>query len=275
MKVAIDPGHGGRDPGAVAGGVSEKDIVLEYSRELAARFSKAGDAFLLIRNTDDYVPLAERAKLADEWQADCLLSIHANASSRPAANGAWVIYDDRSVPANGPALARAVFDELRLIPGVEDADADVEVFADGTAWVGHRQLTVISRSRCPAVLIELGFLTNAADVADLRKKHVREAVCDAIVRGTRSWGFAKGMIPAPAPDVRPVNGPMYLLQDHSPVEVLNAPAPTVAREHESTGAMIERVLRWIAARPEAQEAFGRLGQWALAIVLDRLKGLLK
>lgn len=197
-RVCIDPGHGGRDPGASTAGVNEKDVVLRYSLELASILEERGHETLLTRDADvDLAPdeedwgrgkgidLRARSKLANEWAADCFVSIHANASSSDRADGAWVIHDDQST--RGPDLARSVFRELATVPGVPDDDRDEEVFADGTAWVGHRQLSVLGRTRMPAILVELGFLTNADDLAQLQDPEQQTLICRAIARGVERW----------------------------------------------------------------------------------------
>lgn len=189
MKVCIDPGHGGKDHGAIApDGTREKDIALNYATALGNRLLRAGHGVMLTRSTDGFLGLSERAQIANDWGADCLVSIHANAASSAAANGAWVIYDDRTSMAGGIALAESIFRRMAEVPGIADADDAGEVYADRTPWVGGRDLTVISKARMPAVLVELGFLTNPDDLAQLLRRDTLREVVDGISRGILEWG---------------------------------------------------------------------------------------
>ena len=253
MRIAIDPGHGGDDPGAVAGGVKEKDVALAYSQELAAELAARGHEVMVTRVDDSFVGLSLRAHRSNDWGADCLVSIHANAASNVAANGAWVIYDDRSAPEKGPALARAIFDALRVLPGLEDADDDVEVFADRTAWVGHRDLTVISKAAAPAVLVELGFMTNAADLAQMLRKQDMADICVAIADGIEAWA---GIEPVPVVDIEgdepgetehlPLGDRRNPIPHPKMVHPLHRPAAEVARPGESMGELLRRTGEAIA-----------------------------
>ncbi|MBK7977184.1 MAG: N-acetylmuramoyl-L-alanine amidase [Deltaproteobacteria bacterium] len=86
--VIVDPGHGGRDPGArSAGGVWEKDLTLAIGRRFADRLTAAGLPVVLTRDQDDYVPLEERTAIANTRGGSVLVSIHANASAAPDAQG--------------------------------------------------------------------------------------------------------------------------------------------------------------------------------------------
>jgi len=186
-RVCIDPGHGGEDPGAQAGGFKEKDIVLSYALELDLVLREAGHRTLLTRDRDVFIPLRRRAEMANEWAADAFVSLHANASRDPAAHGAWVIHDDDTAEEAGIALARSIFRRLAEVPGVPDADPEEEVYADATPWVGGRELAVLSRTRMPAVLVELGFMTNRQDLQELRDASTRSAIIRAIAAGVESW----------------------------------------------------------------------------------------
>lgn len=279
MRIVIDAGHGGHDSGAVApDGTQEKEVVLLYARDLCELLKADGHAVLMTRTADEFVGLTERAVKSDRWGADCLISIHANAASAEAANGAWVIYDDRSQPQNGLALARDVFDEMIKVPGIGDADPDREVFPDGTGWVGHRQLTVISETDAPSILVELGFLTNPEDLADLLKPQVRSAICDAIRNGAHIWGVGKGL------DV-PMEDPVIDLEGDEPtvepfpiperVEALfRRPAPqvvqTYAKEGESFWCLLVRGLEAARQDPNVSGKLGPFATFALGFVIKKL-----
>lgn len=186
-RICVDAGHGGHDPGAVAGAHREKDLALAYALELENELLRRGHQIRSTRTTDVFVPLAMRAQHANAFEADCFVSLHANAADSKLANGAWVIHDDAAGPAGGVALARHVFAELAKVQGVVDADATVEVFPDASPQVGGRQLAVLSQTRMPAILVELGFMTNEEDLRALEAPATLRAVVLAIADGIEAW----------------------------------------------------------------------------------------
>lgn len=199
MRIVIDPGHGGRDPGATVGGKSEAVIVLPYAFALASELTTRGHTVGFTRTANvDLAPeatwpspgkardLTRRAGLANRHpRADVFLSLHCNAAAASAANGAWVIYDDGT--RTGDELALEVFRELAKIGGIVDRDAAIEVYPDRSPWVGGRELYVISETEMPAILIELGFMTNGDDLRQLEQTETKCAVARAIADGVETW----------------------------------------------------------------------------------------
>ena len=191
VLIVVDAGHGGSDPGAIVPGVDdeqkvlEKTITLRCSLELAQVLEHAGYQVVLTRKDDLYVGLTDRTRMANEADAYCFISLHANAASTEARNGAWVLYDDRTSDKNGIALSVSIFDSLSNVPGITDDSPQREIFPDGTPWVGGRQLTILSRTRMPAVLVEMGFMTNPADLVEMTdyQQEIVEAIADGII----SW----------------------------------------------------------------------------------------
>ncbi len=191
--IVLDAGHGGTDPGAKVeelGGlvVYEKDLALLYAVALGGVLGQLGYEVHQTRDGDETVGLSERAREANRVGGLCFVSLHANAASAEAANGAWVIHDDRTLAENGKALAECVFHHMSTVPGVGDRREDRdEVFADGTPWVGSRQLTVLSKTRMPAILVELGFMTNAEDLQQIKDPDARSNIVHAIAAGIIEW----------------------------------------------------------------------------------------
>jgi N-acetylmuramoyl-L-alanine amidase len=190
----VDPGHGGSDPGAVVPDperpgelIREKEVVVPYALALREVLMGKGYGVRLTRSEDVAVGLSERAKVANGVGALCLVSLHANAASAVARNGAWVIYDDASREENGRALAEAVFAALIQVPEIADITPQIEVFPDGSPHVGGRQLTVLSKATMPAILVELGFMTNGEDLSQLLNPSTRGAVAEAIATGIINW----------------------------------------------------------------------------------------
>lgn len=186
MKICVDPGHGGTDNGAAVDGVREDDLVLMYGAALATHLVSIGHGVVMTR-TKDEMPgggnvssgLAARARIANEANVDAFVSLHFNASTNPAAKGVWVFHAKGSTL--GKALASSIY---RRITG---DFSDRHVYPDESPACGNRRLYVLRATRAPAVLIEFGFLTNAAD---RRRMQTIEAMVNdtkAAATGILSW----------------------------------------------------------------------------------------
>ena len=161
IKVVIDAGHNpqGINAGAEGQGYREQDLVYVVAQDLA-RLLRANGNFevRLTRNTPDEVlgtsnatSLQERVRLANEWPADYFISIHANASTNPAVNGTEV-YTYRDTGA-AHELAQEI--QEAIVAEMDMRDIGVKT---------NPSLYVLRRTTMPAVLVELGFITNAEDV---------------------------------------------------------------------------------------------------------------
>lgn len=179
--VIIDPGHGGRDPGASGlGGAIEKDIVLAVSRTLAAKLEARGVAHtVLTRSSDRYLSVEDRLPPADS-SASLFVSLHANACIDPSRQGIEVFYGGGSLrPASlGSAaspestrLARAVTRGLRTrVGGVRGGPR--------TAGFG-----VLARNPLPSLLVEIAYITHAEDAARAQDPLFQDQFTDALVEG--------------------------------------------------------------------------------------------
>ena len=207
--VVIDPGHGGPDEGAHgAGGTKEKDLVLAFSKRLKSAIeNRIGVRVVLTRETDEDLTLDRRTAIANNNKADLLFSIHANASVRPAAHGAQVLSlnldDYKNVSASrlgksepvpviggGTRLIEAVpWDFAQLSQARTSAALGTIVVRHFTSEnvpvfsrpLDNAPLRVLASSYTPAVLIELGFLTNADDEKALTGDALQNAIVNAIV----------------------------------------------------------------------------------------------
>lgn len=207
MITCIDAGHGGHDPGGQSLGTPEKAIALRYALRLGQRLERGGGVQVLYTRTDDtFVPLSERARIANSSSADVFISVHANASGNAAARGPWTIHAAPS--PRGRTIATEVQRALASVLGGSPA----AVYPDESPWVGGRRLAVLRQTRMPAVLLELGFTTNAADLAQLEDAEVEEGVCLAVAAAIRevmgapvtrpASGVGEGA-PRPIPDSLP------------------------------------------------------------------------
>ncbi len=192
LRICLDPGHGG-DVGEFFDrtgykrgptGLREADANLRTARELAVLLRGAGAEVLLTRDADTSVSLEERARLANEWPADILVSIHHNASSSPATNfsSVWYHGDGAGSPASLD-LARALSDGLarglRLDPRPSGIYSDVLVYASGFAVLRH--------GRVPAVLAECSFFTNPSEEERLRDPAYNARVAACLFDGLCDW----------------------------------------------------------------------------------------
>ena len=169
VLVTIDPGHGGRDPGAVGiGGLQEKDVVLPISQEVARLLAKQGVAVKMTRSDDRFISLQGRADMANRDRADIFVSIHANAATSPA-NGAETFHHPSS--AAGRALAQSIQDSIIRRTGMKNRG------------VKQANFHVLRHTNMPAALVEVGFVTGYEDAAKLRDPRFRQAMAEAIAEG--------------------------------------------------------------------------------------------
>jgi N-acetylmuramoyl-L-alanine amidase len=170
VTIAIDPGHGGGDPGAVGiGGLRETDIVLDVGLQVTALLEGRGVNVILTRQDDREIELEPRVAQANRAQADLFVSIHANAisMSRPDVNGIETYYyADQS-----QALARTIHNSLLDATGRPDRRVKTARFY------------VLRNTAMPAVLLELGFVTGADDAPLLADSDYRQRLAEAIARG--------------------------------------------------------------------------------------------
>lgn len=173
--ICIDPGHGGTDPGAIAGGVRESDVALAYALELGSELARRGAGVLYTRSADRTLDLAGRVQAANEHGAVRFVSVHANASASEAAHGFQVFHAAGS--AAGAALATAIHGAAVRVTGPSRWSG---VYPDESPHSGGRRLYVLRATRMPAVLIELGFITHPEERASLLDPPHREQLARAI-----------------------------------------------------------------------------------------------
>jgi N-acetylmuramoyl-L-alanine amidase len=168
--VAIDPGHGGRDPGAVGiGGLQEKNVVFPVSVRVAELLRQAGVDVVMTRTSDLTLDLEPRVNIANNANATIFLSIHANAisMSRPDVNGVETYYYSE----NGRRLASIIHANVQPASGL------------GNRGVKQARFFVLRHTAMPAALLELGFVTGAEDVVKLRDPAWQERIAQAIAQG--------------------------------------------------------------------------------------------
>ena len=173
--VVIDPGHGGKDPGATGvNGVREKDVVLEVARELAQKLSKRLPVIVKLTRADDsYLSLDERIGLAPPGTA-LFLSLHANACGNPDARGVEVFYGD-GAPARAALLGHRMMTALRIGVGEVRGHARPARFR------------VLVDNPTPSALIEIGYLTHTGDAERSLDPAFRTRLTDALIDGVATF----------------------------------------------------------------------------------------
>jgi len=217
-KVVVDAGHGGQDPGAIGrGGLREKDVNLDIALRLAQRLREQGIEVVLTRTTDVFLPLEERSRIANREQPDLFLSIHADASPRASTAGTttYLVKEVFEQAGRGTVeldeRAGLAAQETSLNPthvGVRPSSAGLTVvlwqvmlseyrresrllaeavqrhLAAGTGQpdrgVREAAYAVLKWTYAPAVLIEVGFLSNPTWEAQLASPGYRERTAEAI-----------------------------------------------------------------------------------------------
>lgn len=221
--VAIDPGHGGEDPGAIGPtGLKEKDVVLQIARQLRDRLNtKPGMRAMLTRDEDFFVPLHERVNKARRVQADLFVSVHADAFFTPQARGASVF----ALSSNGASSAAARWmaqkeNAADVVGGVNAATRDRQVLRTlldmstaaqikDSLRVGSEVLSRIGRvgrlhkaqveqagfavlkaPDIPSILVETAFISNPEEEAKLRDPDYQKRLVEALFSGIERY-FAK------------------------------------------------------------------------------------
>jgi N-acetylmuramoyl-L-alanine amidase len=169
--ILVDAGHGGRDPGAVANGVREKDIVLPISLILGQSLQSMGYTVYYTRTNDIEIDLEPRVALAERVNADVFVSIHANslASLNSAVNGVETFHARGSTL--GRELASYVQSQIIASTGANDRNAKAAGFY------------LLARTSMPAILVETGFVTNPREAANLSDPNYQKRMAEAIAKG--------------------------------------------------------------------------------------------
>ena len=218
VRVMIDPGHGGKDPGAIGPtGLKEKDVVLAIGRMVREKLSRSGEYDVrMTRDEDVFIPLEERTAMANKARADLFVSLHINASRNRRASGfsTYVLSRGASnredlelaarengVPVGKLQGVKFIIDDmftgarknesLRLAKTVNDAVVRrVASRYTGVQSLGLKQAPfyVLVGARMTAVLVEASFISNAREESRLRDPACLEGIADGVVEAVRYYG---------------------------------------------------------------------------------------
>ncbi|MBY5932861.1 N-acetylmuramoyl-L-alanine amidase [Tateyamaria omphalii] len=217
--VVIDPGHGGIDPGAVRETTSEKELMLDIGIALRDALRRAGGVeVVLTRDTDTFVSLTGRVALAHQVGADAFVSLHADALSQGQARGATVYTLSEEASDAASAQLAAQHDRADILAGVDLSGTDDQVAAvlmdlartetmprtdtlataliDAMDTAGgpmnrrprrEAAFSVLKSADIPSVLVEVGFLSDQRDLANLRDPIWRAVMVEALATGILQW----------------------------------------------------------------------------------------
>jgi N-acetylmuramoyl-L-alanine amidase len=219
--AVVDPGHGGEQEGALSpAGEKEKDVALDLALRISRRLKKLGARVVLTRTGDISVPLANRAAIATALRADLFVSVHLNsmptAEQRRRYSGieTFFLSADATDTRASAVAARENADRLAgeaapdpndpvagILSSLEDAASlqassrlayaihEKLVAATGAEDHGVKQAPfyVLAGARMPAVLLEVGFISNPEEAARLRRREYRDKVADAVVEGIKAF----------------------------------------------------------------------------------------
>ena len=218
VRVMIDPGHGGKDPGAIGPtGLKEKDVVLAIGRLIREKLSRSGEFDVrMTRDEDVFIPLEERTAMANKGRADIFVSLHINASpnrrtegfttyvlSRGASNreDLELAARENGVPVRKLQGVKFIIDDmftgarknesLRLAKTVNDAVVrHVSTRYPGAQSLGLKQAPfyVLVGARMTAVLVEASFISNAREETRLRDPSCLDGIADGVVEAVRYYG---------------------------------------------------------------------------------------
>lgn len=215
-KVVLDPGHGGKDPGASGpGGIAEKEIVLSIAKKLAVKLkTEMGTEVVLTRKDDRFVPLEDRTLLANSEDADLFISLHVNASTNADARGIETYYLDNTtdeaairLAARENATSRKNISDLQFI--LSDMMQNMKL--EDSITLAHRLQTalvsgmskfmgdvkdlgvkkalfhVLVGARMPSVLVEMFFITNKNESRAMADANYQDMMVDALFEGIQKY----------------------------------------------------------------------------------------
>lgn len=194
-RIVIDPGHGGKDPGAKGPVLDEKQIALQIALRLRKKLAAYGFDVLMTRSSDTFPSLEDRAEFCRKHRPDLFISIHCNASTSRSATGieTWYLVPKGAPSAQGNTPKASAdsgnrFDRYNFRLAYEIQKALRREFPDRLdRGVKPSRFYVLRHSSSPAILIETGFLSNYTEGRALATKNIQERTVNAIVNGLAGY----------------------------------------------------------------------------------------
>lgn len=211
--IMIDPGHGGKDPGAVANGVEEKDINLRMAKIMGRMLQEQGFEVHYTRTTDKFIPLEERTAMANAKNADLFISVHCNSYKDASIKGLEVYYLNLATDAQAVRVAarengvsakkisdmqfilsdlmlNSKINESRQMAALVEKEA-LKAVRPKYSITSHGSkgafFYVLTGARMPSILVELGYLTNGQEAANLNSDAYLTAMARGLVGGVVAY----------------------------------------------------------------------------------------
>lgn len=206
--IVIDPGHGGKDPGAVSKKTREKAVVLQIAKKLSAQLKKSGAEVHLTRSGDRFLELEDRNRLANQKKCDLFLSLHANSSKNRQAEGIEIYYLNKATDQAARRLAarenrgarKKMAAEQEILSDLIQTAVTEESAELASQLKQHLQrklkgsgvkevevktalFYVLVGAKCPSLLIETGFVTHPRESKRLRDPKYQERLVGALAEG--------------------------------------------------------------------------------------------
>lgn len=208
--IVVDAGHGGHDPGTSHHGLREKDLALDIAKRFRSELSARGFSTVMTRDDDQFIPLSQRATIANRIPADLFVSLHINANRNHRVSGIEVYYPRESVIANTAPFP----------PGIEPSDVALptttikQILWDlvlarsrrHSLQMAHQvcrsmrrhlhtrcrgvrgaRFVVLREARMPAVLVEVGYVSNRQEATRLASGSYRQMIAQAVAEGVIAY----------------------------------------------------------------------------------------
>ena len=170
-KIVLDAGHGGKDVGAIGGGIYEKDITLDVAKRVEKLLKQKGYTVVMTRDDDSYVSLQDRVSISENAQPDIFVSIHVNSSVRPEITGVEThYYHQESI-----SLAQTVHSSL------------ASSVQSPNRGLFKSKFYVINHTTSPSILVEIGFISNSNEREQLTGEKRKQATAKAIADGVQNY----------------------------------------------------------------------------------------
>ncbi|MDQ0857224.1 N-acetylmuramoyl-L-alanine amidase [Bacillus sp. V2I10] len=184
--IVIDPGHGGKDPGAIGNGLQEKDVTLAVGKLTTDKLKKLGYDVHMTRTDDTYLSLNERTDFSYSKNAGVFVSIHMNSSTAPTANGTETFATDGSASFSAASMTDkekadsaklAAFIQSRLVNALDTTNRGIK----------EEAFYVIDKNYTRSVLIEMGFISNKNDASIFKTNDGKHGAAEAIAQGINDF----------------------------------------------------------------------------------------
>jgi N-acetylmuramoyl-L-alanine amidase len=199
VRIFIDPGHGGNDPGAVGNGLKEKDLTLKIAKKIKSKLTNYENVQVkLSREGDQTLSLKQRTDMANKWGADYVVSVHINSASGTNGTGFESFIYNGSVGQKTIASQNVIHPEIVKATGFKDRGKK------------RANFHMVRATKASAILTENGFINNPADANKLKQDSFLDKIAQGHVDGlVKAFGLKPKSQPKPAPKQTNTSGKTF------------------------------------------------------------------